>query len=404
MLKISFFLLLVTRAAVLAQTEPIRVSAWYWLNSAPRDEWDRDFHKMADLGFTHVDLCWGLDAAAWNLRVEDTKYALESCRRAGLGAYFIVWHPSHNSLPRKPEFQQVDAAGRLRFAFNTFNPRWRETEWKQYLQKLAKLYGRNSAFAGYIFDDSFGIGPIRSIAGPGGKPAENIISYSEDDRKRFGKEMPKSPSEAGWAEWTAARAGWWEDWARDTVRYIREVDGNPKHEIYLEDAEYVLGERVRETTGLDFGRTAKAFDAIGAYTVARWDGKPDANKRAIEQTFSTLEKTRAAVGPGKKIIYTFWVANILELNNQGPAKYPVFEQIRDICEAALKFGIRHLDMYGYRIGDYIVTDENWPQKRPPATGPYPLTGQYPRKHLYDRPELHAPLRAYLRGLTQRKAD
>jgi hypothetical protein len=55
----------------------------------------------------------------------------------------------------------------------------------------------------------------------------------------------------------------------------------------------------------------------------------------------------------------------------------------------------------YRIGDFIVTDENWPQKRPPAQGPYPLTDPFPKKYLYDRPELDEPLGQYLRGLRSR---
>ena len=399
MIRLAVLTLLLAQSLI---CQPLRISAWYWLNSAPRAEWERDFRKMAGMGFTHVDLCWGLDAAAWALRVEDTKYALKSCRRAGLGAYFIVWHPVHNSLPRRPEFQQVDAAGQLRFAFDTFNSKWRETQWKEYLQTLARLYARDPAFAGYILDDSFGIGPIKGIAGPGGAPASRFISYSEDDRRRFGKAPPTQPSDPDWAAWTQARAGWWEDWARDTNRYIRDVDPNRQHEVYLEDEQYVLSQAARDTTGVDFGRMARAFDAVGAYTEPRWDGKPDAGKRAVEQTVQVLEKTRAAVGPGKKIIYTFWAGNILELRAPGPAKYPTVDQIREICEAALKFGIRHLDLYGYRIGDFIVTDENWPQKRPPATGPYPLTDQFPHKYLYDRPELHERLGEYLRGLRHRQ--
>jgi hypothetical protein len=149
---------------------------------------------------------------------------------------------------------------------------------------------------------------------------------------------------------------------------------------------------------VDFGRTAKAFDAVGAYTEARWDGTPDSSRRAVAQTRRVLEKTRAAIGPDKKIIYTFWAGNILELRTTGPAKYPTFEQIRDICETALKCGIRHLDMYGYRIGDFMVTDENWARKRPPASGPYPVTDPFPQKYLYDRPELHERLGEYLHGL------
>jgi len=378
--------------------QPLRISAWYWLNSAPRQEWDRDFRNMAKLGFTHAALCWGLDAAAWTLRVDDTRYALESCRRAGLGAYLVVWQPVHNSLARHPEFQQVDLAGRLRFSFDTFNPKWRAGQWRRYLRSLANLHAREAAFAGYIFDDSFGIGPVNTIGGPEGTLAERAISYGDDDRRRFGKAPPKKPSDPLWAEWMAARAGWWEDWARDTTRFIREVDHDPQHEIYLEDGESVLSDDVRNATGVDFGRVAKPFDAVGAYTEARWDDTADSSQRAVEQTRSVLEKTRAAIGPDKKIIYTFWAGNILELRTPGPAKYPTFEQIREICEAALKLGIRHLDMYGYRIGDFLVTDKDWPQKRPHASGPYRLTDPFPHKYLYDRPELHERLGEYLHEL------
>jgi hypothetical protein len=128
MLRMIALALLSAGISLCEPASTLRISAWYWLNAAPREEWDRDFRKMAELGFTHVDLCWGLDAAAWALRVEDTRFALRACRRAGLGAYFIVWHPVHNSLARSPEFQQVDPAGHLRFAFNTFNAKWRESQ------------------------------------------------------------------------------------------------------------------------------------------------------------------------------------------------------------------------------------------------------------------------------------
>src|SRR5256885_13340654 len=45
--------------SICAPAQPLRISAWYWLNSAPREEWDRDFRNMAKLGFTHAGLCWG---------------------------------------------------------------------------------------------------------------------------------------------------------------------------------------------------------------------------------------------------------------------------------------------------------------------------------------------------------
>ena len=401
-LRLIGSILLLGQLSFCDDAKPLRISAWYWLNAAPKQEWEHDFQKMSQLGFTHVALCWGLDSAAWRLRVEDTKDALAYCRRAGLGAYFIVWHPVHNSLTRRPEFQQVDSGGHLRFAFNTFNSKWRESQWKEYLQTVARLYAQDPAFAGYIFDDSFSIGPKGGIGDSGGPASDRFISYSEDDRGRFGKTLPKQPSDPDWEVWTQARAGWWEDWARDTNHFIRAVDKNTSHEVYLEDEQHVLSQQTRNATGVDFGRVARAFDAVGAYTEPRWDDKPGSSTGAAEQTRSVIEKTRAAVGPDKKIIFTFWVGNILELRTPGPARYPTFDQIQQICEAALQSGIRHLDMYGYRIGDYRVTDENWPLKRPPAKGPYPLTDPFPGKYLYDRPELLEPLGKYLRELRRRQ--
>jgi len=398
MSKVIAVLLLSICSMRAAGREPVKISAWYWLNSAPRSEWARDFKNMGDLGFTHVALCWGLDAAAWLVRPDDTTYALDAARNAGLGAYFIVWHPTHNSLPRRPEFQQVTAAGHLTFAFNTFHERWRQTQWKEYLQNVARRFARHPAFAGYIFDDSFMIGGLDRIDGPQPKPDENFISYGDADIRRYGKQPPKHPGDPRWAEWTQARSNWWAAWASDTMRFIREVDPNPQHEVYVEDTVSVFTPHVRDAVGLDFGKVAQPWDAVGAYTAPHWDDTPESGKRAADYTLDVLQKTRSAAGVNKKIIYTFWVANITELRNPGPAKYPTVSQIRDICDTALKFGIRHLDMYGYRIGDPAVTEQNWPEKRPPAKGPYPLTGQYPKKHLYDRTELHDGLRAYLRSL------
>jgi hypothetical protein len=394
-----WFLLLSTIPAIAAPAQsPIRLSAWYWLNAAPREEWERDFRHMADLGFTHTALCWGFDSAAWVLRPEDTREALRGCRRAGLGAYLVMWHPEHNSLPRKPEFQQVDVAGQLRFSFNTFHRGWRATQWKQYLQTLARLCVKEPGFAGYIFDDSFMIGSVGQFSGGGGKPEQQFVSYGPDDRRRFGKEPPQRPGAPGWDDWVAARASWWEEWARDTVRFIREIDPHPEHEIYVEDGDWALSQAARDATGIDYRRVCGPLDAVGAYSIPRWDDSPDSRRKAVENTRRVLETTRAAVGPGKRIIYTFWVANILELRKPGPATHPTWNEIREICETALGMGIRHVDMYGYRIGDYVATAEDWPARRPPAQGAYRLADPYPGKHLWDRPALHAPLREYLHAL------
>ena len=365
---------LLAPAIALAQSSPVRVSAWYWLNSAPASEWGRDFRTIRNLGFTHAVLCWGLDLAAVSLRPEDTRQALALCRRAGLGAYLVIWHPTHNSLERKPEFQQKDIAGRLRLSFDAFNSQWRGTQWKSYLQTVASVLRDEPAFAGYVFDDSFLIGPIERFGGPSGKPPERILPGGDQ------------------------RAAWWEQWARETVQFIREVDANRSHEIYLEDGEYVLGRQARQAVGLDFGRVAKHFDAVGAYTAKPWDS-PESGTRLARHTREILEKTREAIGPDKKIIYTFWVANQVELRKPGRSRFPTVEQIRLIADTALQFGIQHLDLYGFRIGDWAVKEEEWPQRRPGRGKTYPLTGSFPGKFLYDRSGIHDELRAYLRGLT-----
>src|SRR6266568_6092167 len=65
----------------------VRISAWYWLNSAPRVNWEGDFVTMRNMGFTDVVLCWGVDAAAFATRIDDSRYAMQMAAKAGIGAY-----------------------------------------------------------------------------------------------------------------------------------------------------------------------------------------------------------------------------------------------------------------------------------------------------------------------------
>src|SRR5438874_9180376 len=92
---------------------PIRVSAWYWLNSAPKADWEGDFTTMKNLGFTDVLLCYGVDLAGIVTRKAETKAAMQLAHKAGIGVYLIVWQPTANSLPRVPEFMQVDGNGKV---------------------------------------------------------------------------------------------------------------------------------------------------------------------------------------------------------------------------------------------------------------------------------------------------
>lgn len=401
----SVFILALATVVAAAAPPPaehyrVRISAWYWLNSAPKSEWGRDFQDMARIGFTDVVLCWGLDAAAFGLRIEDTRDAMRLAAKAGMGAFMVMWHPVHNSLERRPEYQQVDPAGEHLFAFDTFNPEWRRTQWKDYLQRVARAYRAEPNMSGYMFDDSFGIGPIGDISGKSPAPQNRYISYNDFETKAFGGTLPSKPGAPRWQEWSEKRAGWWSDWARDTVQFIRDADPNREHIIYIEDEMHVLSPAVKDSVGLDFGRLARHFDAVGAYTDVPWD-TPESGAKVAQITRDVLARTRAAVGPDKKIIYTFWVADIAEERKPGPARFPTVPQIQAIADAALQSGITHLDMYGYRIGEYRVKAENWEKERP-GTGPtYPVTGQFPQKFLWDRPALHEALGRYLRGLNGR---
>ena len=396
----SLFLLVLSQSLVLAQSGPIRLGAWYWLNAAPRSEWEKDFRAARDIGFTDISLAWGLAVDAFALREADGRYALQACQRAGLRAHLCIWHPIANSLPRRPEFQQVDLAGRLRFSFDVFDPAWRRTQWKDYLQKIASTYRTEPALAGYVLDDAFEIGPIDSFGGKAGKADEQIISYGEAERRRFGRELPRKVSDPDWADWVQARAAWWEEWARDTVQFIRQADPDPNHEIYLEDEQYVLKPQTRDAVGLDLARVARHFDAFCAYTAVPWDDSPESGRRVAEHARDVIERTRAVVGAEKLRTYSFWVANNTpDLFKPGSAKLPTAEQIRRVCDMVLSLGIRHLDMYGWRIGDFRVTEEQWPSARPGRGPAYPLTRPYVGKHLYDRPEMHAALRTYFRSLT-----
>jgi hypothetical protein len=376
--------------------QKVRISAWYWLNSAPKVAWAGDFVTMKKMGFTDVVLCWGVDLAAVAFRTADTTAAIQQAHQAGLGSYLVVWQPTANSLERRPEFEQVDSSGNRLFSFDVFNRDWRQTQWKQYLQTVAKAYRHQPGMAGYVFDDSFTLGPAGKGDGPQGS---GIVSYGEYEKDHFTGALPKKVGDPLWKEWVSARQNWWEDWAKDTVGFIREIDPDKTHQIYLEDpAGNVLNPDLRNTIGLDFGRVSKYFDAVGAYSSFAYTSSPGDGAKVAQGTRDILAKVRQAIGPTKATIYTFWVADPAEELEPGPAKYPTVEQIRLIAEAALQAGIHHLDMYGYRIGDYRVSSMQLDKVTPGVGATYPLTGQFPQKFIWDRPEIQDQLSDYLHSL------
>lgn len=387
--RLAVILLFCIAAISSAQQPKVRLSAWYWLNSAPKVDWEGDFVTMKALGYTDVVLAWGLDLTGVITRPQETRDAIRLAHKARMRAYLIVWHPIANTLPRRPEFMQVDSAGKTLETFDVFNRDWRASQWKDFLQQVARTYGKEPGMAGYVFDDSF------SVTGNG------IVSYGEAEKRMFGGDLPRKPGDARWDDWVKARQGWWEEWAADTVKFIREADPDSTHEIYIEDLiGTILNPNRTNNIGLDFGRVAKHFDAVGGYTTAHFTSAPDSDKKAIGQTIKAITEVQKMAGPDKKIIYTFWIANPPEERKPGPAVYPTAAQIKQICDAALNLGIRHLDMYGYRIGDPAKAREDWAKWIPAEPAPYLLTGQFPQKFLWDRPQVQQDLGDYLLRLNQ----
>lgn len=378
----------IVNAATFASTPKVRISAWYWLNSAPKVDWEGDFVTMRNMGFTDVVLCWGVDAAAFATRIDDSHYAMEMAHKAGIGAYILLWHPYGNGLKRDPKYMQVDSSGQILPTFDVFNAEWRNTQWKQYLQTVAREYGHEPSMAGYVFDDSFQVG------------GTSTVSYGQYERQRFGHKLPRKPTDPFWKEWNETRAQWWDDWAKDTDSFIRAIDPDPNHLIYLEDvAGQVLNSHLQETVGVNFKQVSRYFDAVGGYTFSEWDGSDASDKKMVEQTKKALADLRRELGPDKRIVYTFWSANSGK-KEPGHTRYPSANEIEQICQAALESGVHYLDMYGFRIGQAGVKLEDF-NGRAPGSGPsYPLTGQIPETFLWDRPEILDPLGAYLRSLNQ----
>ena len=294
--------------------------------------------------------------------------------------------------------------------------------------------------AGYLFDDTFGPGPVGSFEGDKTKVRGDFVSYSAYDYEQFRQwlrskyrtlprleeswgieagnwekiEPPQKITEtnqAAWSDWCEARSQWYQEWGIDTMKFIREADPSPDHEVYLEDGQYVLGLEtqrskssfrpvtVKDTLGLQFGVAAAPFDAVCGYTAFRWE-IPDALAKAVQRTRETLEFTRSKVDKQKKIIYTFWVGD-LDTDKPLPLKHPDAQQIMAVTQSALDLGIRHVDYYAYRVGDWRADNAEWEVRRPGPNVDFPLTKPMPGRYLCDRPDLLKALGVQLHQLRAR---
>ena len=374
----------------------VRVSSWYWLNSTDKAQWPRDFKAMKDLGLTDVVLVWGLDAVAFSTRVGDSHEAMRAAYKAGLGSYLFVWHARHSALPHQEQFQQVDAGGHVLFAFDVFNREWRETQWKRYLQTLAREYGHEPGMAGYVFDNSFAIGNIGAIDGPAPSPAESYLSYGKAEAKMFGRQPPTSPEDPAWGAWTEARQEWWAQWAKETRAAIRAIDPDPRHEIVLEDGENTIDPDAESRAGFTLGRVTSSFDTMTAYWAPRYS--KDSAEKIGGDVRGYLARMRTAIGTDKPLGFTLRLSDDATEDLPGHADHPTLEQVEGAVDAALAAGVRHIDLYGYRMGIYHLDGAGWRHYQPGTGREYPLTGQVEGKFLADRPELRDGLKAYLKKI------
>ena len=376
--------------------QPVRVSAWYWLNSAPKTQWGADFRAMKELGLTDVVLVWGLDATAFATRIPDSHEAIRTARKAGLGSYLFVFHARHAAMAHDPAFEQVDAEGHALFAFDAFNRTWRQTQWKTYLQTLAREYGPEPGMAGYVFDNSFAIGRIGAIDGAAPVPEASYLAYGAAERKMFGRKLPTSPADPGWAEWTRVRAQWWSDWAAETREAIRGVDADAGHEIVLEDGDNTIDPDTESRVGLKLGMVTRSFDAMCAY----W--APDYGHESLQGlaggVTAYLTRMRGAIGVGTALEFTLRLSDGATEDLPGHAEQPTVAQIRAAVDAALAMGVRRIDLYGYRMGVYHLDGKGWKRYQPGTAADYPLTGQVEGKFLVDRPEIWGGLKDYLVGI------
>ena len=386
-----------TTAASIARNK-VRISCWYWLNSAPKQQWPHDFKAMKKLGITDVVMVWGLDATAFSTRTTDSKEAIAEAFQAGLGSYLFVWHARHNAMPHDPRYQQVDAGGHVLYAFDTFNPDWRHGQWKQYLQQLAREYGHQEGMAGYVFDNSFAIGNIATIDGAAPALKDSYLSYGRYEQSMFKKHLPTTRDDPTWIAWTKMREQWWSDWADDTQKAIRSIDHDPRHTIILEDGDNTIDQDAQARSGFALGSVIEHFDVMSAYLAPNYakDSPQDPGKATTEY----LSRIRAAIGRDKELTLSLRLSDGDTEDLPGHAESPTLAQIKGCIDAALKTGVRNIDLYGYRMGVYHLDEAGWIKFQPGSGATYPLTGEIKGKFLVDRPELWAGLSDYFRSIQE----
>src|SRR5207249_1527293 len=104
---------------------------------------------------------------------------------------------------------------------------------------------------------------------------------------------------------------------------------------------------------------------------------------------------RASAPANKKLIYTFWIT---DSTLKAPlSSLPNAAQIAAITRVAMQLGVRHVDYYGFRIGDWRVSAKEWEEYRSEARD-YPVVPSLRGCFLCDRPAMRQQLKGQIEKL------
>jgi len=346
---------------------------WYALNCGAESEWRDDFALARDSGFDFLVL-WNMRpdcAGRWGdvRQVVDqgdkTRRALTEIERAGLKAYLGVWHPYYMG--------PVPVGERLRWAHggtargpDLFNPDWLRRTWLPYVRRVAKAFGGCPAYRGAYFDDTFPVLPTAT---------RSYLSYSAAATRRFRDWLkrryvtignlnmqlrlrkgyrsfaavrpPREPAEclALWTDWTAARADWCEDFARQTVAAYRGADRRPGRELVLSDQNYHMQVNGLQY-GVDYGRLMRHFDRFEIYMAAE---HTKLSRRELVANVEADVKRGLEIAAGKPFQFHTWFADRRTLAPMSAAT------LRAVLEPALDGGAGAVEIYTFKVYDWRRT-------------------------------------------------
>jgi len=359
-------------------TRKIDLGVWYWLDAAPAEEWDQDLRDMRALGYDYVVAGWGGRIDRVRERIEVTRRFLELAGRHGLGVYLCVW----SGMVMYPHVggeahAQVDNHGQPRSYYNLWDRAWPGRAYREYVQSIAEAYRGCAGLRGYLFDDTF----ASHSRAPG---AGKYVCYTPGDAERFREylrgryhdlsvinlfwrdgnyggwdalEPPREPGQEFWLEWYEARAGWFEEWARETRDFIRERD--PRCELYLLDGGGIAA-NLRPLFGIDLGRLTRYFDVVMLYAMPSGFEKPRVDMAPILSAVDFMVSATRELAPDQRVAFDLHIYQPFtdeDYTRKSDWPNPTLDQIKAITRQAIASGANMVDHYGYRIGNWRLPDK-----------------------------------------------